>query len=330
MKLGGRDLRTLVCALQQSEGLLRKQDVRHAASAFAGLPTHIRNGDDAAAIPHTAGYTLIAAEGMSPAFVNSDPFFAGFCAVMTNVSDIAAMGGRAQAIVDVLFSGADPKKLSAVIEGLAAGAKVFDVPIVGGHTARSGGDLYLAAAVVGHARSLISSFDAEPGDVILACIDLRGQFRGDTTQFDAVSGRPPAELRAQLALLPALAEAGLVCAGKDISMAGLPGTLLMLLETSGCGALLHLAAVPAPDPVDPVRWLQAFPSYGYLLSVSKARVRELNERFLALGVETAVIAEVRDGSVLEIEHDGQIERYWDHAKVPLVGHLAAASRANDA
>ena len=35
-------------------------------------------------------------------------------------------------------------------------------------------------------------------------------------------------------------------AAKDVSMAGIAGTLGMLAEASGCGAVLDVAAVPRP------------------------------------------------------------------------------------
>jgi selenophosphate synthetase-related protein len=51
-------------------------------------------GDDAALPPSPAGFDLLAGEGFIPAFVSDDPWFAGWCGVMANLSDIAAMGGR--------------------------------------------------------------------------------------------------------------------------------------------------------------------------------------------------------------------------------------------
>ena len=66
----------------------------------------VRLGDDCAAIPDGDRYLLLAAEGMLPSFVADDPWFAGYSAVMVNISDVAAMGGHAIAVVDILWSGA--------------------------------------------------------------------------------------------------------------------------------------------------------------------------------------------------------------------------------
>ena len=138
----------------------------------------------------------------------------------------------------------------------------------------------------------------------IACVDLAGRFRGETANFDALDSVEPRIHRERLELLPQLAEAGLVTAGKDISMAGLLGTLLMLLETSGCGAELDLAAVPAPEAAEGQarRWLEAFPSYGFLLAAEPEHVGEICERFAALGI----VAEAFD----MLEEDLEEERFF--------------------
>lgn len=321
MKLGDLSLEALSHALRESSALRAKQDVQRVSRNLPAAMGGIRNGDDAAAIPDRDGFTLVAAEGMLPSFVAAEPFFAGLCAVMTNVSDIAAMGGRPVALVDVLFAGSDGAQTDQILAGLHAGAETFGVPLVGGHTARSADRPYLAAAIVGRARRLITSFDVRPGDRLLACIDVRGAFRGDSLNFDAVSGRQPAHVRAQLELLPELAEAGLVHAGKDISMAGLVGTLLMLLETSGCGARVDLGAVPAPAirDAEALRWLQAFPSFGYLLASRPDATPRVLERCDHHGVSAAVIGEACSGGGLELEYGEQRVKHWDLTRDPVLG-----------
>ena len=61
-------------------------------------------GDDCAAIPDGNGFLLFAIEGFIDSFVAADPWFAGYCGVMVNLSDIAAMGGRPIAVVDALWA----------------------------------------------------------------------------------------------------------------------------------------------------------------------------------------------------------------------------------
>jgi len=51
-------------------------------------------------------------------------------------------------------------------------------------------------------------------------------------------------------------------AAKDVSMAGIAGTLGMLAEASGCGAVLDVARVPRPAAATMGDWLTCFPGFG--------------------------------------------------------------------
>ena len=324
MKLEPGSLEALVRELRGRAELDLKRDIQVAARAFgrasnsAWFPTAepILNGDDAAALPDGEGYVLFAAEGMRSEFLAADPWFCGFCSVMVNLNDIAAMGGRPWAITDVLFMGSGENER--VLEGMVAASEAFGVPIVGGHTSRVAGGSFLAVSVLGRARRLISGHAARPGHTLLVATDLRGTFRGLGGNFNAASTASPEQLRRQLALLPELAEAGLVSAGKDISMAGVCGSLLMMLETSHVGAQLDLASLPAPPQVDAFRWLNAFPSFGFVLSVEPSAVSEVCARFEAAGVTCAAVGEVVSEPRLELVHGKERALYWDLSE-PLTG-----------
>ena len=62
----------------------------------------------------------------------------------------------------------------------------------------------------------------------------------------------------------------MAAAAKDISQGGIVGTAMMLAECSGVGVTLDIGRVPKPDGVPTDRWLQTFPSYGFLLTVQPA------------------------------------------------------------
>ena len=67
---------------------------------------------------------------------------------------------------------------------------------------------------MGRARRLITSFDAVPGDVLVAAVDHRGAWREPFDNWQAALGAPPERLRGDMEILPRLAEDGLVAAGK--------------------------------------------------------------------------------------------------------------------
>ena len=91
-------------ALRSSSVYRNKQHIASVSSLFAAFSASfgIRNGDDAAVIPHGDGFLLLAAEGITEALVRRDPRLAGRCAVQANINDIYAMGGRPLAMVDVI------------------------------------------------------------------------------------------------------------------------------------------------------------------------------------------------------------------------------------
>ena len=306
-------LDALIDTLRAGRGLAHKRDIAPVLARLApGAPSAVRNGDDCAAIPDGDGFLLFAIEGFLPEFVAADPRFAGWCGVMVNVSDIHAMGGRPVAVVDAVFADGDARA-APVLDGLAAASRAYGVPVVGGHTNTRAGGAGLSVAVLGRAKRLLTSFDARPGEAIIAAIDLRGRFREPHAYWDASSDAPAGRLRADLDVLPALAEDGLCRAGKDISMAGVIGTALMLLECSGCGARIDVDAVPRPDYVALPRWLQAFPSYGFLLTAAPADVDGVCARFAARGIAAAAIGACEAGDTVRLTQGGESRVLWRFA-----------------
>jgi uncharacterized protein len=184
--------------------------------------------------------------------------------------------------------------------------------------------------VLGRARALLSSFAAKPGQRLMMAVDLRGQWEADYPFWNASTRAPSARLRDDLELLPQLAEAGLCSAAKDISMAGILGTALMLLECSKVGAHIDLSALPHPpghgprdDAVAWHRWLQAFPSFGYLLSVDEDKVAEVHDHFVARDIACRVIGEVCEPRQLWLRDTGAPEHaqalLWDLQHEPFMG-----------
>jgi uncharacterized protein len=331
-------LTELVATLKASRGFAHKRDISDVVTALAqALPGGLADttlaaeqgvllGDDCAAIPDADGHLLLAIEGLVEDFVEQMPWFAGYSGVMVNLSDIAAMGGRPIAVVDALWSqgqaGADP-----VLKGMAAASAAYGVPIVGGHSNNRAAHGQLAVAVLGRAKALLSSFKARAGQHLVMIVDLRGRWEQDQPFWNASTDAPSARLREDLALLPDIAEAGWSEAAKDISMAGIVGTALMLLECSRVGCRIHLDAIPHPPghgPLDApaawLRWLQAFPSFGFLLAVETPHLLPLRHRCEARGLACAVIGQVDDSREVWLTQEAsEPAMLWDFKHAPFIG-----------
>src|ERR1700727_627593 len=126
-------LEALAECLRASPALAAKADIGIVAARLGVAQGAVPVGDDCAAIPDGDGHLLFAAEGFISAFVDADPWFAGWCGVMVNLSDVAAMGGRPLAVVDVVWAEGE-ERAKAALDGLRAAAQHFGLPIVGGHT----------------------------------------------------------------------------------------------------------------------------------------------------------------------------------------------------
>ncbi|NEQ53903.1 MAG: sll0787 family AIR synthase-like protein [Leptolyngbya sp. SIO3F4] len=316
------DLTDLVTALQNSVSILSKQDIQTAANTIGqyvqtanGEPIHL--GDDCAAIPDGDTYLLLAAEGIWPKLVVQDPWFAGWCAIMVNISDIAAMGGTPIAVVDALWS-QSVKASTPLWKGMQAAAQAYNVPIVGGHTNCHSAYDGLAVAILGRAKHLITSFNAQPGDDLVMVVNMAGSYYGDYPFWNAATTAEPDLLRQQISLLPQLADRGLCNAGKDISMGGIAGTLLMLTEASGCGATLNLDLVPHPSDVPWQKWLTSFPSFGFLLSVPPENLGQVQNLFQPHGLTCKAIGKVQKGAQVVFQQAGEQELFWDSSH-PLTG-----------
>ncbi len=314
------ELDLLAHTLRQSLGIVHKQDIQTVAKFLAteNAVSDILIGDDCAAIPDGDGYLLLAAEGMMPDFVATDPWFAGWSAVMVNVSDIYAMGGRPIAIVDTLWS-QDATISQPLLAGMSAAARAYEVPIVGGHTNARSSYNALSVSILGRAKQLISSFTAQPGDRLVMAIDLRGKLHPKYPFWNAATTTDPNRLRGDLELLPKLAENSLCTAGKDISMGGVIGTTLMLLETSNSGAVLDLDAIPRPPEISIDRWLVSFPSYGFLFSVRPENVSTVEQLFHDRQIACANIGEVIEGRQLILKYQQESVTFWDFYHQKLTG-----------
>lgn len=312
------DLATLAETLRASRGIAAKADIGVVARRLGlGTDGAVPVGDDCAAIPDGEGFTLFAIEGFINQFVAGDPWFAGWCSVMVNLSDIAAMGGRPLAVTDAIWAGSEAQAAE-ILTGMKAASDAYGVPIVGGHSNLSTDRPQLAVAVLGKARKLLTSFDAAPGDRLIMAVDLRGRYRAPFNNWEAATDAPPDRLRGDLAVLAEIAESGLSKAGKDISQAGVVGTAGMLAECSRVAVTIDITAIPTPPDVALDRWLQTFPSYGYILAVKPADVAEVIARFTARGIAAADIGAISEGHAIAITDGTATEIIRDFTAAPLI------------
>jgi putative N-acetyltransferase (TIGR04045 family) len=215
-------------------------------------------GDDGAPVP---GSDLVACcDAIMPAMVERDPEWAGWCSVLVNANDLAAMGASPVGLLDAIGA-RDASFARRMLAGLRAAADAYGLPVLGGHT-QFGVPASLAVTALGHATRPVPGGGGRPGMPVRLTADLGGGWRPGYAgrQWDSTTSRRPDELRTMLAAVGHARPA----AAKDVSMAGIVGTLGMMAEAGGCGAVLDVAAVPRPSGVAVGDWLTCFPGFAML------------------------------------------------------------------
>ena len=313
------NLSKLTQELRGFPGMQRKQAVGKCLKEMQGAwdfgDVLLGPGDDAAVLPDgDGGYLLLAADGILPALVMQDPVRAGRAVVLVNANDIYAMGGRPLALVNVL-AGVDERQMEAICRGIREECRRLRVPMVGGHISPEGSSPFLAAGVLGRARALLADRNARPGQEILLAVDLRGERWGDwLLNWDSHARKDSDVLCGDLAILCGLAEEGLCSAAKDVSNAGILGSLAMLLEDAGLGATVDLSRIEFPDTFGLLEWLKVYPSYGFLLVCPEAEKTAALRRFRERGIWANGIG-LTDGSrALRLSWKGEDAVLFDFSR----------------
>ncbi|RZS90842.1 putative N-acetyltransferase (TIGR04045 family) [Motilibacter rhizosphaerae] len=215
-------------------------------------------GDDGAPVPGSD--VLAACDAILPAMVERDPEWAGWCGVLVNANDLAAMGAEPLGLLDAVAA-RDASFAARVLRGVRAASAAYAIPVIGGHTTL-GAPASLSITALGRTSSPVPAGGGRPGHAVRVTADLHGGWRRGYTgrQWDSTSSRTSEELQAMTSWVRRARPAS----AKDVSMAGLVGTLGMLAEASGCGAVLDVADVPRPAEASTGDWLTCFPGFAML------------------------------------------------------------------
>jgi selenophosphate synthetase-related protein len=307
------ELDALSALVSNAPGLLGKRDLE----VIKGLDPSL-DGDDGALIAHGDGFFVVCGEAISPPFLLADPYGAGSAAVVTNVSDVRAMGARPHGIVDMLVS-PDAEHANRVLEGMRWAADKLGVPILGGHLT-IGHPPALSASATGFTTAPLRASNARPGDLLIAVFATDGRYMNDTNDFfTALHDRDDDQLKRDGEALIEVAERGLCHAARDVSMPGIAGSLLQFAEGAGVGATLDLDAIPRPAHAPLERWLLTFPSFGFLLAAKPDTAEQAVHTFARHDLDAAVCGTFDAARTLKLRLGDSTATAWDLTAQPLTG-----------
>ena len=319
------DFNNLVREIQEFKGVTRKSSIDNVISLLkesynVSGDVVIDIGDDASAIDIGNNQVmLIAADGIWGDIMNVNPYWAGYCSVLVNVNDIAAMGGKPLAMVNIMSISNDDI-YEDLLKGIKDGCLKFGVPMVGGHLHPDGDVDSLGVAIVGIAQKdkIITSFGAEVGDKIIVAIDLDGKpHEMFSLNWDTTYDKDAQLVRDQITAVQYLAENDYIKSGKDISNPGRLGTMEMHLETSRKGAVVNLEDIPKNESMEWVDWLRSYPGSGFVFTASQEYCEYIKEYLSRFSIEAEVVGEVTDSNCLYLNYEGQQAEVFNQEKNPV-------------
>lgn len=311
------ELEEVVRRIREYRGVVRKAPITSVAAGLIPVQSDevlASYGEDAAVIRCGKDLLLMAADGILEDLVTKNPFWAGYCSVLVNVNDIAAMGGIPIAMVNII-STSKTETRQKIVEGMRAACEKFGVPMVGGHTHPDTTYSAVDVAVLGKTdRSrLVLSSGASEGESIVFAMDLDGRFtEGVPYSWDTTSRKSGEVVRRQLRTMNKIAP--YLTAGKDISNPGALGSLGMLLEASGKGGFVDISKMPKPEGVDLLQWLTAYQGCGFVVTCRQARTKVVVDEFARADIASSACGTVTEGHQLIVELRGSRSVLFDFSK----------------
>jgi selenophosphate synthetase-related protein len=272
--------------------------------SFNGNTPHSLGEDSAAIGTDSDDFVLLTTDGIVEDLCLNYPRAAGFNAVLANMMDIYAAGGKPTSFA-VALSYSNPEIGEALLDGLISGSQTFKVPIVRGHTNPHSNSTYVVGSATGTVAktNLLTAGGAKSGDILVLLFDAVGQ-RGESYRlgWDSVTGRSSEEVVMRLSVMNDLASAQLLSAAKDVSVAGVIGTAGMMLEYSGCGGSLYLDSIDSSRPIGiPLEdWIRMYISLGFLVATSEEHLSEVERIAEEHGLTTAVIGRADDSKAVKL------------------------------
>lgn len=256
-------LKELIERLKMYRGLTRKSCIGALARIFSEECKY----DDAGWFRVGDFYIVVSSDGITEELIRDDPFLAGYYSVLVNVNDVVAKGARPIGYAGTISSNLNHTR-TMLVKGIREALRLYGLTLFKLHTHPDTSYDAVDGCVVGIAKNVIPSSTARPGQFIIVALDINGSFgsRGWVYCFDTTRGKDQNRVKMLIDGMIHIAEQNLATASRDISAPGLLGSLSMLCESSGVGAVIDLNLIPSPPSIDLETWLKTYPSFGFILT----------------------------------------------------------------
>lgn len=321
------DYNEIIESIRTFKGVTRKRSIADVRGKLKDVynvsgKVYLAFGDDAAAIDiGNNQLMLLATDGIWGSLMNLNPWWSGYCSVLVNVNDIAAMGGIPLGMTNVLSS-SNPDVTSEIMDGIKEGVKKFGVPMVGGHTHPDTPYDALDVAISGivDKDAVIPSCGAKLDDNVIVAIDLDGSvYPGTEINWDTTSDKTPEYVQDQIKVMNTIGKKHLVSAAKDISNPGIVGTLGMLLEASNMGAQIELESIPKADNIDWISWFKMYPGSAFVITAPEDTTDETLDLLNKSHITAACVGKVTDNNKLTMSYKNDTKTVFDFNSEIIMG-----------
>ena len=325
------EIENLIKDLVNFQGVKYKKAVGKAVKEFSKIIPEstmvnvLNYDDDAAYIDFGNGdkLILVSTDGIRNEYTSIDPWGAGYYGVVVNVKDIVAMGGKPIGIVNVICY-REEKIYQMILDGMYEGAEKFGIVVLGGHVCPDSNGENVSIAILGEVKSknLIKSSSAKIGERIVYVADLNGRILPTwKLGWDSTSMKSKVEVRSQFDALNECFDIHIFNAGKDVSNAGLIGTIGMLCEASNVGAVIRLNDVKFPPEVNLELWLKMNPGFGFVFTVEDyEKIDKCKDILERENLTIMDIGYVTDTKKLQFEVNDALYTVWDFKYTSLYGN----------
>ncbi len=299
-----KNLNEIVEAVRNYPGVVRKKY----AGYFSKLVKAEFYGEDAAYMKFGEEYIILATDSIWHKVIEADLYWAGFVSILVNVHDIYAMGGKPLAALNVV-SARSKEEMKEIARGIRDACEKFDVKIVGGHIHPDAKVPSIDVSMIGVAKSILRSDTAETGDRIVFAADVEGKPHPKLIyNFDSTK-KSKDVLRNQFESMVEIAEKKLANAAKDVSNAGLLGTIAMMMEVSGKGCKIFVDRIFKPKNVSFIQWILSYPACAFVVTTKNEE--EVIEIFEKHDLTAEVIGIVTDDKKVLLKSEGDEALLFD-------------------
>jgi hypothetical protein len=270
-------------------------------------------GQDSAAVTNNNDMlTLITTDRIKTSYIENFPLGAGFSSILVGVDDIYACGGKPLA-VSIIISFKDQILGQKMIDGICKGSKLFQVPIVRGHTNLKEFN-ELSSTVIGEIKrdEYISATNAQDKDDIILAVDFSGKIgKASKLHWDTVTFKSSEDVLNKRKSMNEIAKLIIVNSAKDISNGGIFGTILQLINYSKVGADISVDKIEIPPLLKKSKYtletyIQMYLTTSYILTAQQEYSEKIIKIFNNHGLTASVIGEIINKNVLKI-NDGKDE-----------------------